>query len=295
MWFKNIFIYRLKNWTLTKNSLEELLFKNKLLECTAIETKTKGWLPVKDDDQFVHSMNKQMLISLGISRKLLPSSVIGKQVKIRAKEIEIQQGYSAGRKQLKKIKEDVIDELALKAFSIETKTYGWIDPIDNWLVINTSSRAKADEFLQELNSIIEGTSIAFLRTKVSPAIAMKNWIIAGEPMNAFTVDQDCELSALGMESRSVRYSGYSLDGNEVQKHIKEGMEVNKLALTWNNKISFVLQNNLQLKKLAPLDTVKNEYLDEDKEDLFDSEFAIMTGEFRQLFKSIVEALGSEKD
>lgn len=293
MWFKNIFIYRIRNWNLSKSDLETLLSLKKLRECSSIETKTKGWLPVKDDDELVHAANKQLLICLGMNKKLLPPSVVRSQVKARAKEIFIQQGSEIGRKQLKEIKEAVTDELLMKAFSIETKVYGWIDPVENWLVINTTSRSKADEFLQELNTIIKDTSISTLKTKSSPSKVMKSWLIAENSTQAFTIDQDCELSATGLDSRSVKYTGYSLDNNEIQKHIKEGMEVKKLALTWNNKISFNLENTLQLKRITPLDVIKEKYLDEDKEDLFNSEFAIMTGEFEQMFKNIIEALGGE--
>ncbi len=65
----------------------------------------------------------------------------------------------------------------------------------------------------------------------------------------------------------------------------------KLAMTWNSKISFVLHDNLQLRRIAPQDILKEPA--ESTEELFASDFAIMTGELSQLITDVIEALGGE--
>jgi recombination associated protein RdgC len=132
-----------------------------------------------------------------------------------------------------------------------------------------------------------------MKTKLSPSNAMKNWLISGEVNSTFTIDQDCELSGIGKGSASIRYTHYSLDEAEIKKHIKAGMEVSKLALTWDNKISFILQNNLQIKRIVPLDFLKDQTLEDDNEDLFDAELFIMISEFQKLFVHLAEVLGGE--
>ena len=91
-----------------------------------------------------------MLLMLGTEKKLLPASVINQVTKARAAEIEEQQGFKPGRKQMKELKEQVTDELLPRAFSIRRDTRVWIDPVNGWLVVDSSSPAKADEILKLL-------------------------------------------------------------------------------------------------------------------------------------------------
>jgi recombination associated protein RdgC len=226
-----------------------------------------------------------------MNKKILPSAVVRKRVNLRAKDISESQGYDVSRKQLKDLKDSVTEELLAQAFSVETKVYGWIDPMNNWLVVNATSQARADDFLQELVKVIKDTQISFLRTTVSPSKAMKSWLMAKNLPSFFNIDSDCELAAPGYESKSVKYQGYSFSDSDVQKLLKEGMEVKRLALTWNNKISFVLHNNLQLKKITPSDELKETY--SDSEDLFTAEFSVMATEFNFLFGSLLTVLDGE--
>jgi recombination associated protein RdgC len=82
-----------------------------------------------------------------------------------------------------------------------------------------------------------------------------------------------------------------LEAEETTRHIRAGKRVIKLAMTWNSKVSFVLQDNLQLRRITPLDILKEPT--ESDEELFASDFAIMTGELSQLITDVIDALGGE--
>ncbi len=96
-----------------------------------------------------------MLVTLRAEKKLLPATVVNQVAKARAQEIEEQQGYKPGRKQMKEIKERVTDELLPKAFSIYRDTRVWIDPVNRWLVIDAAASASADEVLGLLAKSID--------------------------------------------------------------------------------------------------------------------------------------------
>ena len=77
----------------------------------------------------------------------------------------------------------------------------------------------------------------------------------------------------------------------MQEHIKQGKLPTKLALTWDDRVSFVLTERLQIKKLAFLDSVfEGTKADDGK---FDTDVAIATGELRKLIPDLIEALGGE--
>lgn len=63
--------------------------------------------------------------------------------KARALEIEEQQGYKVGRKQLRELKEQVTDEWLPRAFAIRRDTRVWIDTANSWLVIALSRMSRS--------------------------------------------------------------------------------------------------------------------------------------------------------
>ena len=71
---------------------------------------------------------------------------------------------------------------------------------------------------------------------------MTAWVAAGEAPHGFTIDQDLELRS--PDNAVVRYAKHTLEGDEVRQHIAQGKVVTRLALTWRDKISFVLNDKL---------------------------------------------------
>lgn len=293
MWFKNLMIYRLNKFEETAESLEDKLAKMALQPITGSDMQTRGWVaPKAEGEPFVHALGTQMMICMGLEKKLLPSTVINQFTKARAADIEEREGYKPGRKQMKEIKEQVTDELIPRAFAIRSKVYAWIDPKDGWLIVDAASPAKVDEFIGLLMKTVD-ISLGLLKTKLSPVVAMTTWLADNDAPSQFTVDQDCELKARGDAAASVRYVRHNLESDEITAHIKGGKDVTRLAMTWADRISFVLQENLQIKRLAPLDVIKERAEVSADDDAFDTDFALMTGELRKLLPAIVDALGGE--
>ncbi|MNR18346.1 Recombination-associated protein RdgC [compost metagenome] len=67
-------------------------------------------------------------------------------------------------------------------------------------------------------------------------------------------------------------------------------------MTWADRISFVLTEGLDIKRLSPLDVLKegNETVASNDDEKFDSDMALMTGELAKLMAELVDALGGEK-
>ncbi|WP_019139901.1 recombination-associated protein RdgC [Noviherbaspirillum massiliense] len=296
MWFKNLQIYRLSApWTVTPEQLEERLAAQSFAPCANLDMQSQGWVSPRDNGMLVHTVNKQMLLMLGTEKKLLPSTVINQVAKARAAELEEQQGFAPGRKQMKEIKEQVTDELLPRAFSVRRSTRVWIDPVNGWLVVDAASTAKADEVFKLLLKAIDKLPVQNLRTERSPQAAMTDWLSADEAPSGFTIDQDTELRAVTEGKATVRYVRHALEAEDVQRHIAAGKQCTRLAMTWADRVSFVLTESLAVKRLAPLDVLKE---DADKsafgeDERFDADMTLMTGELSKLLNDLVEALGGE--
>lgn len=297
MWFKNLQIYRLTApWTLTSDQLEASLAAQAFAPCSSVDLQTQGWMSPRDNGMLVHSVNRQLLLQLGTEKKLLPATVINQVSKARAAELEEQQGFKPGRKQMKEIKEQVADELLPRAFSIQRSTRVWIDPVNGWLVVDAASPAKADEVFKLLLKSLESLPFASLRTERSPLSAMTDWLASDEAPAGFTIDQDTELRATGEGKATVRYVRHTIEADDVRRHIASGKQCTRLAMTWNDRVSFVLTESLAIKRVAPLDVLKenaDSTLQNDDE-RFDTDFALMTGELAKMFGDLVQALGGEE-
>jgi hypothetical protein len=89
----------------------------------------------------------------------------------------------------------------------------------------------------------------------------------------------------------VRYARHPLDIDEVRKHIEHGKLPTKLAMTWDDRVSFVLTEGLQIKNITLLDAVMDGNSKDDSG--FDTDVAIATGELSRLIPDLIEALGGE--
>ncbi|GHU39393.1 recombination-associated protein RdgC [Betaproteobacteria bacterium] len=294
MWFKNLQVLRLQNpGKLTVEAIEEQLSNRPLQPCDNSLPSSLGWVPPCADGALVHSINRQWLIALGVEQKFLPTSVVKQHANDRVRLIEENEGRRVGRRELRDLHESITQELLPRAFVGKRTTYCWIDPVNGWLVIDAASPAKADELLELLHKSVDNLSLSPLKVVQSPSSAMTGWIANGEAPAGFSIDQDLELRSA--ENAIVRYAKHPLDGEEIPQHIAAGKIVTRLGMTWGDKISFILDDKLQIKRLGFLDILKesSDGQAENEEERFDLDFTLMTGELAHLFDDLLEALGGE--
>jgi recombination associated protein RdgC len=196
---------------------------------------------------------------------------------------------------MKDLKEQVTDELLPRAFSIRRNTWAWIDPVNGWLVVDAASPARADELLKPLLKVVNDLPLHSLRVAQSPVAAMTSWLAADEAPTGFSIDQDTELRSAGEDKAAVRYVSHTIDPDDVRRHIAAGKQCTRLALTWADRISFVLTESLALKRVTALDVIKenSDSKMHNEEERFDSDFVLMTGELNRMLGDLVAALGGE--
>lgn len=297
MWFRNLRLYRLpRGFKLDLADLDARLAKRPLARCGSFEMVSRGWVFPCHEGVFVHAVNRQWLLALGVEQKLLPATVIRQTAQERVAGIEAEQGRKVGRKEMRDIVERVTEELMPRAFSQRRTTWAWLDPVHGWLAVDAGSDARADEFMEVLLATLADVALRPLQTQVSPMAAMTGWLAGGESPAGFTPDSDLELRAASASQAAIRYVHHDIGGPEVAAHIAAGKLVTRLGMTWNDKLSFVLTDKLHLKRLAFLDVLKEQagQSAEDADERFDADFTLMAGELAQLFDDLLAALGGEQ-
>ncbi|MCB1986229.1 MAG: recombination-associated protein RdgC [Burkholderiales bacterium] len=294
MWFKNLLVYSITSGKIDPEQLDDALSRNLLQNCLQMEMQSVGWVKPRDNgNQFVHVCGQHVLIAYGVEKKILPGAVVNQYAKNRIETIEQHQGHKAGKKQARDIKEAVLIELMPRAFVQQHITYAWINLDAGMLVIDSANLKRAEAVIALLIKTVGEIRLVPLVTNISPSTMMTRWLSGDEPPAVFTIDRDCELQGMDNEKSTVRYTHHVLNPDETTRHIKAGKKVTRLAMTWANKISFILHDNLQIRRIAPLDIIKESADTTDADDLFDSDFVLMTGEISQFLPDLVHALGGE--
>ncbi|WP_114973366.1 recombination-associated protein RdgC [Rhodoferax ferrireducens] len=293
--FKNAILYRAAipealNPIIVRDGLDAFQFT----PCGASQEKSSGWTEPRGEAHgpLMEIVGDGWIFKLMTETKAVPSDVITRKAAERCAHIEETTGRKPGKKETREIKDDIKLELLPMAFTKLSSTLVWIDPADGLLLVGAGSQAKADEVVTMLVKSIPGLAVRLVDTKISPTAAMSEWLISQEPPAGFTVDRECELKAADESKAVVKYNKHPLDIVEVTDHIISGKLPTKLALTWDSRVSFVLTEGLQVKKLTFLEVVF-EMGNLDARDSFEADMAIATGELRTLIPDLLDVLGGE--
>lgn len=295
--FKHLILYRIANQLASDDliNINDSLAKTQFLECGATQEKSIGWAPPRGEANgaLLESIGGQWILRFFIESKVIPVSVLAREVKAKAAKIEHDTGRKPSKKENRELKDEAKLDLLPHAFTKQSANWVWIDPEARLLAIDASSQSRSDEIASLLVEAIPGLLLSLLHTKTSPHSAMAHWLKEQEPPAGFTVDRECELKAADETKAVVKYGRHPLDIEEIQNHIDHGKLPTKLALTWDDRVSFVLTEGGQIKKLEFLDTVfEGSKADEGG---FDADVALATGELVRLIPDLILALGGEAE
>jgi recombination associated protein RdgC len=303
--FKNLVVYRLsatdgRPWEATLEAVEAGLAKACFVPCGATQPLSAGWVSPRHGDEnddaaapLVESVGGQWLMRLMVEQKVLPSSVVKRRVEELAKKSEQATGRKPGKRHAKELKEEAVLTLLPQAFTKRASVNVWMDIRAQLLMVDAGSAKRAEEAATMLVQAFEGLALRLVQTTLSPAAAMTAWLAEGEPPSGFSVDRECELKSADEMKSVVRYARHPLDTEEVRAHVVTGgKQPTRLALTWKGRVSFVLTDTLQIKKLSVDDGLFDAGSARGDEG-FDADAAIATGELRQLIPDLVAALDGE--
>jgi recombination associated protein RdgC len=299
MLFRNLVLYRLPAaWNPSAAELEAALETRPLEPCRGFEMSSRGWVAPATDARKLYAAHGACLLALGVNEKVLPASIVREVTRERAAELEQAQGYPVGRRQMRDLKSSVTDELRARALTRRRVTRALVDPGAGLLWVDAASAKRAEEVVDTLRDTLGTFAATRLDTDRSASSAMTGWLMLGDAPGRFAVDQDLELKAIDGSKAAIRYASHGLDGKEIRSHIKAGKAATKLGLGFADRLSFVLNDKLELRQLALSDVItdarRQDEGDVDEQERFDSDFALATHELRELIGALIEVLGGER-
>lgn len=300
MWFKNLQVYRFtKTCEFTHETLIDMLTEQAFVPCGSQDLNRSGWVPPlgRHGSEFVHSTGGYMMICLKRQDKLLPSAVINEELEEKALAIEERESRKLPRKERQSLKDEIMFSLLPRAFARSSLQFAYISPKDNLLVVDAASEKRAEELLSSLREAIGTLSVIPLAAKNEPIDVMTKWVSNGQLASGFELGEECELRDNADIKSTIRCKNQNLATGEIISHVKTGMHVSKLALCWQDRIEFLIDEKLAIKRLKFSDLVHEKAAEVEAEDVaqkFDIDFSIMTLELAGFLKSLVEAMGGEQ-
>lgn len=300
MWFRNARVFRFtKPFEITAEALEEKLQEDAFKPCGPQETSRQGWVsPMgKHSDLLVHSAGGYHLIALRKEEKLLPASVIKELVDEKAEMIEAEQHRKVRRKEKDELKEEVTLEMLPRAFSKNRRCYAYLAPADGVLVVDAGSSKQAEDLASTLRKSLGSLPVRPPAVEQAPAFTFTGWLNESIDLpTSIELGNECELKDTSEDGGVVRCKGLDLQGDEIRSHLNAGMQVTKLSVTWDDSLSFVLDEELGIRRLKFGDTLQEKLDDVDADDAaarFEAAFSLMTLELARLIPGLLEALGGE--
>jgi recombination associated protein RdgC len=298
MFFRNLTLFRFPT-NIDFSQLDTLLPEVQLKPVGALELSSRGFISPfgRDEEALSHRIGDSIWVTVGGEDKILPGSVINDLLARKIAEIEEKEGRKPGGRARKRLKEDLIHELLPRAFVKTSRTDALLDLEHGFVAVDTSSRKNGEAVVSEIRTALGSFPALPLNAEVAPRSILTSWI-AGEPMpEGLSLGEECELKDAMDGGAVVKCQHQELLCDEIGKHLEAGKQVTRLALVLDDHLSFVLGEDLVVRKLKFLDGAVEQLESTERDDLraeLDARFALMSGEVRRLFLVLEDALKLSK-
>lgn len=298
--FKNAIIYRISNpMSLMAQlaTIEQQLLPFQFTPCGSQDTARTGWVPATMFSQtLAHRSHTQYLLTVQRQEKILPGPVIKQELNARIAKLESEQGRKLKKTEKDSLKDEVLHSLLPRAFTKDSRTQLWIDVMNGLIIVDASSARKAEDALALLRKSLGSLPVIPLTIENPVELTMTEWVRSGNAPAGFAIGDAAELKAILADGGIAKVKKQDLVSDEIKTHIEAGKVVTKLALDWQQRVTFTLTDDAMLTRLKFCDELIEQNDDVDREDVlarFDADFTLMTGELQALIKQLVIALGGE--
>ncbi|UHQ20399.1 recombination-associated protein RdgC [Lysobacter sp. KIS68-7] len=294
MFFRNLTLFRFPT-SLDLSEIESRLAECALKPVGALELSSRGFISPfgRDGESLSHKISDAIWLSVGSEEKILPGAVVNDLLSRKLEEIERKEGRKPGGRARKRLKEDLVHELLPRAFVRPGRTDALLDLSHGLCVVDSSSRKAAENVVSEIRHALGSFPALPVNAEVAPRSILTGWV-AGEPLpEGLSIGDECELKDAADKGAVVKCQRQELQSDEIAKHLESGKQVTRLALTLDDHVSFVLGEDLVVRKFKLLEGAVDAMESTERDDVraeLDARFALMAGEAKRLFNVLEPAL-----
>ena len=299
MFFKNLSLYRLTQDApafADPDALMVALETKPHREPASQELSTYGFVaPFRGE--IIEQAGGFILLAAKKTERILPGSVIRDELKAKVEKIEADQGRKVYKKERDQLKDELIQALLPQAFRRSKVTCAMIMPKQGLIVVDTGSARDAEDLLSTLREVIGSLPVRPVTVKIAPVATMTDWIKQQQAATDFYVLDECQLADTHEDGGTVACKRQDLTSDEIALHVSTGKLATKLSLAWQDKLSFVMDDRLSIKRLKFADLLQDQAEADGGDDNHGQLIAsliIMGGTLVEFIPSLLEAFGGEE-
>ncbi|WP_068828517.1 recombination-associated protein RdgC [Pseudomonas sp. BMS12] len=301
MWFRNLLVYRLtQDLPFDAEALEAALATKLARSCASQELTTYGFIPPFGkgaDAPLVHVSGDFLLVAARKEERILPGSVVRDALKEKVDQIEAEQMRKVYKKERDQLKDEIVMSFLPRAFVRRSATFAAIAPKLGLILVDSASAKRAEDLLSTLREVLGSLPVRPLAVKMAPTATLTDWVKAQQAAPDFFVLDECELRDVNEDGGVVRCKRQDLTSEEIQLHLSSGKLVTQLSLAWQDKLSFVLDDKLVIKRLRFEDLLQDQAAQDGGDDALgqlDASFMLMMLTLSDFLPALFEALGGEE-
>lgn len=298
MFFRNLTLFRFPT-SLDLANLDAQLADVQLKPVGPLDLSSRGFVSPfgRGSEALSHRIDAAIWLTVGGEDKLLPAAVVNDLLAKKLAGIEEKESRKLGGRARRQLKEDLVHELLPRAFVRPVRTDAMLDLEHGVCIVDTSSRKTAEAVVSEIRHALGSFPALPLNAEIAPRSILTGWIAGERLPDGLSLGDECELKDATDNGAIVKCQRQELQGDEIAKHLEAGKQVTRLALTLDDHVSFVLGEDLVLRKFKLLDGVVDQLESTEQEDVraeLDARFALMAGEVKRLFAVLEPALKLSK-
>lgn len=301
MWFRNLLVYRLNLETaLQPEELDAALANLPAKACGSQVPSTYGFIAPwgkGQDAPLVHVSQNFMLVAARQEERILPGSVVRDALNEKVEELEAAEARKVYKKEKDQLKDEIIQTLMPRAFIRKSVTFAAIDSKNGFIYVDASSAKRAEELLSAMREALGSLPVRPISVKQAPLATFTNWLKQHEASNGLLLLDECELRDSAEDGGIIRIKREDLASEEVQNHLAAGKLATMLSLAWEDKLSFMLDDKLSIKRLRFEDLLQSQAEQDGGDDAasqFDASFTLMMLTLQDFIPQLLEALGGEE-
>jgi len=275
--------------------LAQRLSAKPFVPCRPAQPLSTGWIPALADaaESLVHAAGPYWLVRLQREEKLLPTTVVREEVNNRVSQIQIAESRKVYRKEKLQLTDEVMQDLMPRAFTRSKAIEALVEEREGWIWVNNASAPRGEDLVSALREGIGSLPVVLPVTRKNPAVVMSDWVLHDSLPEGFTLGTEADLVEPGEDGGIVRARSMMLDCDEIRSHIESGKQVQRLALDWQGRLSFVLGADLVIRRLKFGEELvgANEELKDDFLARRDADFLMMSEAIAELWPRVLEAFG----
>ena len=298
MFFRNLTLFRFPS-SLDLSDLETQLAECALKPVGPLELSSRGFISPfgQHGDALSHGIHDALWLTVGGEDKLLPGAVVNDLLQKKLAALEEKEGRRPGGRTRKRLKDELVTELLPRAFVRPVRCDALLDTTLGVIAVDTSSRKNAESVVSEIRRALGSFPALPLNAETAPRAILTGWIAGDALPEGLSLGDECELRDPTDSGAVVKIQRMELVGAEIDKHLEAGKQVTRLALVLDDHLSFVLGEDLVVRKFKLLDGAVDQLESTDRDDIaaeLDARFALMAGEFKRLFNVLEKAFKLSK-